>query len=150
MNDTPSKGLLALRKSNSAPERISVDGEMFFFRKLTISMEDELDAIVRENQNTDLKPPADLSPEASAEEIKAFQSALLTYRQEAERSFRRLTAKIMAYVLVDETGKAFFSPDDDIYGLLNNVYAAKFYKAYLKFRQGSEATPAAAESRFPA
>ena len=149
MSDTPSKGLLALRKSNNSPERISVEGEMFFFKKLTISMEDELDAIVRENQSTELKPPAEPAPDASAEEVKAFQAAFLAYRQEAAKAFRRLTAKIMDYVLVDETGKPFFAPEDDIYGLLNNVYAEKFYKAYLKFRQGAEATPAAAEARFP-
>ena len=149
MSEVVSKGLCALRKSNTSPERISVDGEMFYFKKLTIDMEDELDAIVKESQNPDLKPPERPAEDASFDAIRKFEEDVLAYRQEAAKSFRKLTAKIMMFVLTDEDGKPFFSPDDDVYGLLNNVYAEKFSRAYMKFRQGSEATPAAAETRFP-
>lgn len=149
MSEVVSKGLCALRKSNTSPERISVDGEMFYFKKLTIDMEDELDNIVKESQNPNLKPPERPAENADIEAVRAFEEAFLAYRQEAAKTFRQLTAKIMKFVLTDEAGKPFFDANDDVYGLLNNVYAEKFSRAYMKFRQGSEATPAAAEARFP-
>lgn len=149
MSEVVSKGLCALRKSNTRPERVQVDGEMFYFKKLTIDMEDELDNIVKESQNPDLKPPERLADDAGIEAVRTWETAVLAFRQESAKAFRQLTAKIMKYVLTDEDGKPFFSPDDDVYGQLNNVYAEKFSRAYMKFRSGSEATPAAAEARFP-
>ena len=149
MSEVVSKGLLTLRKSNMSPERVQIDGEMFYFKKLTIDMEDELDSIVKDSQNPNLKPPERPAENAEIEAIRKFEEEFLAYRQEAAKTFRQLTAKIMKFVLTDEAGKAFFAPEDDVYGLLNNVYAEKFSRAYMKFRQGSEATPAAAEARFP-
>ena len=152
MNETTvSKGVAALRRSNCKAERISMGGETFYFRKLTIGMEEELDAIVRANQDLTLKAPERPAADASEENLRRYAEELSTYNQQSAKSFRRLTAEIMKYVLCDENDKALFEPDDDVYSLLNNVYAENFFRAYSKFRTGAnvEAGSAAAEARFP-
>lgn len=144
-----SKGMLALRKSREKPEKITMGGETFLFRKLTISMEDDLDAIVKANQDETLKEPA--KPDEGADEatVRAFANAFVEHKQKAAKAFRKLTAEIMKYVLVDENLKPVFEEEDDVYGSLDNVYAENFFRAYARFRQGAEVSPAQAEGRFP-
>lgn len=152
MNETTvSKGVAALRKSNCKAERISMGGEMFYFKKLTIGMEEELDAIVKANQDLTLKAPERPAADANEESLRRYADDLSEYNQKSAKSFRRLTAEIMKYVLCDESDKPLFEPDDDVYSLLNNVYAENFFRAYSKFRTGvnAEAGSAAAEGRFP-
>lgn len=148
-NETISKGMLALRRSNGRAENITVAGETFHFRKLTIGMEEDLDAIVKANQDDTLKVPEKPADDAGEDAFRAFGEAVVEYRQRAAKAFRKLTAEIMKYVLLDETDKPLFAPEDDVYGTLNNVYAENFFKAYSKFRQGAEVNPAQAEGRFP-
>ena len=153
--NSPSKGILALRVSKTKAERITVEGETFFFRRLTIGMEEQLELIVRANQRDDLvEPPLPVEGEdgtISPEAAKEYAERLSEFNREANRAFRRITAEIMRFVLVDEHGKDFFSESDtteEIVDLLNNVYANKFFKAYTKFREGSEVSVTNAESRF--
>lgn len=149
MSETISKGMLALRQNNAKGEKITVDGETFYFKKLTIDMEEQLDGIAKANQNPDLTPPEAPKDTTDRAAMLAFDNDLLTFKQESAKSFRKVTAEIMKYVLLDDNNKPLFDADDDVYSLLNNVYAEKFFKAYMKFRQGAEAGPAEAERRFP-
>ena len=151
MNEgTVSKGIATLRKSNTKAERISMGGEMFYFKKLTIGMEEELDKIVRDNQDLTLKAPKQPPADASEEVLLSYAEELAAYNQNSAKAFRRLTAEIMKYVLLDESNHPLFEADDDVYTLLNNVYAENFFRAYSKFRTGvnAEAGSAAAEARF--
>ena len=143
-----SKGMAALRRNNIKSERISMGGEMFYFRKLTIDMEEALDRIVNEHQDKTLKMPERPAEDAAADVIEKFAADFIEFKQRSDKAFRKLTAEIMKYVLLDETDKPFFSPEDDVYSTLNNVYAANFFRAYNKFRNGAEAGTAEAEKRF--
>lgn len=149
MSEVVSKGILALRRNNNKGEKITIDGETFYFKKLTIEMEEQLDDIAKSNQNRDIVVPEAPKDSEDKEAQRRFEDQLLSFKQENAKSFRKVTAEIMKYVLLDETDKPLFHPDDDVYPLLNNVYAEKFFKAYMKFRQGAEAGPAEAERRFP-
>ena len=149
MSEVISKGMLALRRSNGKAERVVIGGETFYFKKLTIQMEEDLDRIVKENQDATLKVPVQPAEDADEEAVRGYVEQLTEYKQRAAKLFRKLTAEIMKYVLLDETDKAMFAPDDDVYNNLNNVYAENFFRAYTKFRQGAEVNPAAAEERFP-
>ena len=143
-----SKGMAALRHSNQRAERVSVGGTMFFFRKLTIDMEDELDAIVKANQDPTLKPPEKPADDAGDVGVAKWTDDFVAFKQRSAKAFRKLTAELMKYLLLDESDKPLFSADDDVYGNLNNVYAENFFKAYTKFRQGAEAGVAETEKRF--
>ena len=143
-----SKGMAALRLSNQRAERVSVGGTMFFFRKLTIDMEDELDAIVKANQDPTLKPPEKPADDAGDDAVAKWTDDFVAFKQRSAKAFRKLTAELMKYLLLDESDKPLFSADDDVYGNLNNVYAENFFKAYTKFRQGAEAGVAETEKRF--
>ena len=143
-----SKGMAALRLSNQRAERVSVGGTMFFFRKLTIDMEDELDAIVKANQDPTLKPPEKPADDAGDDAVAKWTDDFVAFKQRSAEAFRKLTAELMKYLLLDESDKPLFSADDDVYGNLNNVYAENFFKAYTKFRQGAEAGVAETEKRF--
>lgn len=144
-----SKGMLALRRSNDRAERVVVGGDTFYFKKLTISMEEELDQIVKKNQDDTLKVPERPADDAKEADVRAWGEALVDYKLRAAKAFRKLTAEIMKYVLLDETDKPLFTEDDDVYGQLNNVFAENFFKAYNKFRSGAEVNPAKAEEKFP-
>lgn len=148
-NGTVSKGITALRRSTMRPERITVDGEMFYFRKLTIAQEEELDALIKANQRTDLIPPKEPEKDATVDQIRTYTEEVLAHRQETAKAFRKMTAEIMKFILCDETNSPFFSPEDDVLADLDNVYAEKFLKAYTTFRNGSEASAGGAEGRFP-
>ena len=148
MSETVSKGMAALRLSNKRAERISVNGTMFFFKKLTIDMEDELDAIVKANQDPTLKPPEKLPDDASAADVEKWTDEFVAFKQKSAKAFRKLTAELMKYLLLDESDAPLFSAEDNVYGELNNVYAESFFKAYTKFRQGMEAGVAETEKRF--
>jgi len=143
-----SKGMVALRRSNMKAEVVEIGGERFYFKRLTIAMEEELDRIVKANQDESLKPPIEPGKDADEEAQKAYAQAVVDFQQRAAKVFRKLTAEIMKYVLLDESDKPLFAPEDDVYENLNNVYAKKFFQAYTKFRNGAEASPAAAEKRF--
>ena len=143
-----SKGMAALRLSNQRSERVSVGGTMFFFRKLTIDMEDELDAIVKANQDPTLKPPEKPADDAGDDAVAKWTDDFVAFKQRSAKAFRKLTAELMKYLLLDESDKPLFNADDDVYGNLNNVYAENFFKAYTKFRQGAEAGVAETEKRF--
>ena len=143
-----SKGLAALRLNNRRAERISVNGTMFYFRKLTIDMEDELDAIVKANQDPTLKPPEKPADDAGDDAVAKWTDDFVAFKQRSAKAFRKLTAELMKYLLLDESDKPLFNADDDVYGNLNNVYAENFFKAYTKFRQGAEAGVAETEKRF--
>lgn len=147
MNEV-SKGMAALRLSNQRAERVSVGGTMFYFRKLTINMEDELDAIVKANQDPSLKPPEKPADDAPDDVVAKWTDDFVEFKQRSAKSFRKLTAELMKYLLLDECDKPLFAADDDVYGNLNNVYAENFFKAYSKFRQGAEAGVADTEKRF--
>ena len=146
---TIGKGMLALQRSNAKAEKITIGGETFYFKKLTIAMEEELDRIVKENQDDTLKVPERPADDAGEEAFRAFEDALIEYKQRAAKAFRKLTAEIMKYVLMDDENKPLFAPEDEVYENLNNVYAECFFRAYGKFRQGAEVNPATAEERFP-
>ena len=143
-----SKGMLALRKSNDRAERVVVDGNTFYFKKLTIAMEAELDRIIKDNQDDTLKPPERPADDSTDAVIKAWAEEMVAFKQKSDRAFRKLTAEIMKYILLDETDKPLFAPEDEVYENVNNVFAASFFKAYNQFRNGAEANPAAAEKRF--
>lgn len=145
---TISKGMAALQRSNNRAEKITIGGETFMFKRLTIGMEDELDRIIKDNQDDTLKPPAEPPQDAGEDAIKAYGEAAVEFQNKAAKVFRKLTAELMKYILLDETDKPLFAPEDDVYGTLNNVYAKNFFAAYTRFRNGTEATPAAAEKRF--
>jgi hypothetical protein len=146
---TIGKGMLALQRSNAKAEKITIGGETFYFKKLTIAMEEELDRIVKENQDDTLKVPERPADDAGEEAFRAFADALIEHKQRAAKAFRKLTAEIMKYVLMDDENKPLFAPEDEVYENLNNVYAECFFRAYGKFRQGAEVNPATAEERFP-
>ena len=144
-----SKGMRALRINNGKGVVLVEGGERFCFKKLTIQMEADLNKIVQANQDLSLKAPKEPPADAGEEALRDFSAAFLDFRQKSAEVYRRLTAEIMKYVLLEEaTNNPLFNVDDDVYSLLNNVYAENFFRAYSKFRQGSEATPAAAERRF--
>ena len=147
MNEV-SKGMAALRLSNQRAERVSVGGTMFYFRKLTINMEDELDAIVKANQDPTLKPPEKPADDAPDDVVAKWTDDFVEFKQRSAKSFRKLTAELMKYLLLDECDKPLFTAEDDVYGNLNNVYAENFFKAYSKFRNGVEAGAADPEKRF--
>lgn len=147
--NTVSKGMLALRKSNQRGERVTIGGDTFCFKKLTIAMEDELDRIVKENQDETLKEPVRPADESDETAIRKYADEIVEFKQKAAKAFRKLTAEIMKFVLLDETDKPMFSADDPVFENLNNVYAENFFRAYRKFRQGAEGGPAQAEDRFP-
>lgn len=149
MGETVSKGMLALRRSKGKAERIVIGGDTFYFKKLTIDQEDEIEAIVKRHQDPDLKPPAQPEKDADEQTVAKYTEDFLAYRRKAEKNFRKLTADLMKFVLLDETDKQMFDPEDDVYGELDNVYAEKFFTAYGKFRQGAQAAAAEAEQRFP-
>lgn len=144
-----SKGMLALRKSNGRAERIVVGGDTFYFRKLTIAMEEELDLIIKNNQDETLKMPEQPAENSEEAVIRKWANDMLEFKQRSNKVFRKLTAEIMRYVLLDEGDKPLFTPEDDIFADLDNVYAATFFKAYNKFRNGAEVNPAVAEDKFP-
>lgn len=144
-----SKGMLALRKSNGRAERIVVGGDTFYFRKLTIAMEEELDLIIKNNQDETLKMPEQPAENSEEAVIRKWANDMLEFKQRSNKVFRNLTAEIMRYVLLDEGDKPLFTPEDDIFADLDNVYAATFFKAYNKFRNGAEVNPAVAEDKFP-
>ena len=149
MSNEKSKGIAALRRSLMRAERVNIDGEMFYFRKLTIAQEQELDDLVKSHQRKDLVPPKDLEKDSTVEQQQAYVADLMVYKQECNKAFRKVTAEIMKYVLLDETNAPFFDQADDVYNELDNVYAEKFLRAYTKFRQGTEAAAAGSEARFP-
>lgn len=144
-----SKGMLALRKSNTRAERVVVGGDTFYFRKLTIAMEEELDLIIKNNQDETLKMPEQPAENSEEAVIRKWANDMLEFKQRSNKVFRKLTAEIMRYVLLDEGDKPLFTPEDDIFADLDNVYAATFFKAYNKFRNGAEVNPAVAEDKFP-
>lgn len=144
-----SKGMLALRKSNTRAERVVVGGDTFYFRKLTIAMEEELDLIIKNNQDETLKVPEQPAENSEEAVIRKWANDMLEFKQRSNKVFRKLTAEIMRYVLLDEGDKPLFTPEDDIFADLDNVYAATFFKAYNKFRNGAEVNPAVAEDKFP-
>lgn len=144
-----SKGMLALRKSNTRAERVVVGGDTFYFRKLTIAMEEELDLIIKNNQDETLKMPEQPAENSEEAVIRKWANDMLEFKQRSNKVFRNLTAEIMRYVLLDEGDKPLFTPEDDIFADLDNVYAATFFKAYNKFRNGAEVNPAVAEDKFP-
>jgi hypothetical protein len=144
-----SKGMLALRRSNNAPLCIKEGGDSFWFKKLTIEMEEAISEIVRANQDDSLKAPEKPAEDADDAAWKAFGEAFLDFKTRSDRAFRKLTAEIMRYVLVDENGNPYFDDDDDVFSMLNNVYAKRFYDAYTKFRNGTEVTASEAEKKFP-
>ena len=150
MNDQQvSKGIAALRRSNNKPQKITIDGETFYFRRMTIDQEDALDLIIRSHQDSTLREPAS-PPEGSDDSAwESYEQALAEYRVKANKAFRRLTADIMKFILTDENGGTIFLPEDDVYTLLDNVYASCFHRAYIAFRQGGEVSSAAVEQRFP-
>ena len=143
-----SKGMLALRRSNGRAERITINGETFYFKKLTIGMEEQLDQIVKDNQDDSIKMPERPADDAGEEAMKQYTDAFVDCKQRAAKAFRKLTAEIMKFVLLDEGDKPLFAPEDPVFENLNNVYAENFFRAYSKFRQGTEVSPAAAEERF--
>lgn len=148
MSKEVSKGMLALRQSKQKAERVVIDGTTFYFRKLTIAMEDDLEKIIQSHQNPDLKPPQDPGPTATLEERTAFNEAVAAFIRVSERGFRRLTADLMKYILLDESDKPLFDVDDDVYSELDNVYAKRFYRAFTEFRNGTAAGAGGAERRF--
>ena len=49
-----SKGIAALRLSNNKPEKVVVDGETFFFKRLTIDEESKVNGIILSFQDSEL------------------------------------------------------------------------------------------------
>lgn len=155
MSNQVSKGLRAIRLSNRKPEKHIMGGDVFYFKRLTIAMEEELDDLVRSGQDDNLAmPEAPIVGEdgnMDPVELKEYDKKLAEFMRGTNRVFRRITAEIMKYVLVDETGAPFFSEADtvdNIFEQLDNVYAENFFKAYQKFRGMGEANVANAETRF--
>lgn len=148
-----SKGMLALRKSRSKAERIEVGGDMFYFRRLTIELEDSLEEIIKRHQDPSLKAPPPLSKEdeADPEKVRAWTEQFGAVKRATEKLFRRLTAELMKFLLLDETDKPLFSEEDTVDAIfdgLDNVYAGKFFQAYMELRQGAQTKAAGAGDRF--
>lgn len=144
-----SKGIAALRLSNNKPEKVVVDGETFYFKRLTIDEESKVNGIILSFQDSGLLPPEALKDGATKEEMDAFRKEMFEYTTKSAQAFRKLTAELMKYVLVDEAGNKFFNESDDVYSMLNNIYADKFHIAFQKFRGNTETGGVAgAETRF--
>lgn len=145
MSSVVSSGMLALRKSNREGERITVEGEMFIFKRLTIDDEEKLEAIIKAHTGNEPKKPDQPKDDATEDEVNAYIEQFGEYTRQSARAFRSLTADIMKFVLLGPDHKPFFNEDDDVAADLNNVYAEKFFKAYNKFRGGVSAD---AETKF--
>lgn len=143
-----SKGIVALRKHALKPVKITVEGDVFYFKKLTVGDEDEIKKIIFANQDENLKPPKVYDDDASTEVISAYYKELDAYSDKATKQFRKLTCVLMKYILTDEHGNPFFNEDDDIFDVVNNVYAERFFKAYGIFKGENSGGVAEAESRF--
>lgn len=143
-----SKGIVALRKHGLKPVTVTINGDKFMFKKLTIGAEDQIKDIIKANQDDTLKPPA-TPPEGSSDDVMLeHYKEVDEYSTKAAKLFRRLTCDLMKFMLLDEGGAQLFSEDDDIYDLVNNVYAENFFTAYTKFRNGMSGGVAEADSRF--
>ncbi len=142
-----SAGIRALRLSASKPEKIVVEGEAFYFKRLTLAMEEQLDVLINKHHSFSPQPPDELDADATEDEKKAYADKVVEFGKDQARAFRALTADIMKFSLLDASGEKFFAEEDDVAGMLDNVYAEKFFKAYTKFR-GMEAVTADADTRF--
>jgi hypothetical protein len=143
-----SKGVLALRLHGNKPVKIVVKGDVFYFKKLTLSAEEAVKRIIQSHQDPTLKPPKDLPEGATDEQREEYMREFDDYTDRSQVAFRRLTCDLIKFLLTDENGKPFFAEEDDIYDLVNNVYAENFFEAYSKFRGGLEGGTAEAEKRF--
>lgn len=143
-----SKGVLALRLHGNKPVKITANGDIFYFKKLTISAEEGIKNIIKSHQDPTLKPPKDLPEGATDEQREEYMKEVDDYTDRSQAAFRRLTCDLIKSLLTDENGKPFFAEEDDIYDLVNNVYAENFFEAYSKFRGGLEGGTAEAEKRF--
>ena len=152
MNEV-SKGMLLLRKNSKKPVSVTSDGEVFFFKKLTILAEEDIKNIVKSHQDPTLKAPKEPKPAAGEDELADtvlfdFNEKIEKYTDRAEKLFRQLTCELMKYILTDTDGEPLFSEDDDLYSNVDNVYATNFYKAYTHFRSGASGGVVEAEARF--
>lgn len=142
-----SKGVLALQRSAQRPVEVTVDGEVFRFRKLTVSAEEEIRRL-SDNYSMPELPKAPEGEGVTTEDSEAYVEQMKAYEAESTEKFCRLTCDLMKMVLVDENNKPFFEEGDDLYNLLNNIYMDQFYRAYNHFREGKNGSVTSAEARF--
>jgi len=143
-----SKGILMLRKDATKPVTITKGGQAFTFKKLTMDAEDQIKVIIQAHQDTSLKPPTQPEEGCSEDVIDQYIKDLDDHSEKTQKLFRRLTCDLMKFMLVDDNGKDMFDEKDDIYPIVNNVFAQNFFNAYMEFRGGNSGGVAEAESRF--
>jgi len=148
MAEVISKGMFALQRHGNRPVSITVGGETFYFRKLTISAEEAIKSIIKQHQDSTLKEPVKPDDDATEEQLKEYFDAYESYQERTNTQFRKLTCALMKYILVDEVNKPFFDEGDEIYDIVNNVYIETFYKAYTMYRDGTDGSVVEAEKRF--
>ena len=68
-----SKGVLALRLHGNKPVKIVVKGDVFYFKKLTLSAEEAVKRIIQSHQDPTLKPPKDLPEGATDSGVKSMR-----------------------------------------------------------------------------
>jgi hypothetical protein len=148
MGNEVTKGVIALREHLNRPIMVKENGDTFYFKKLTMGAEEEIDKIILAHQDTSLKPPADLTAESTEQEIEQYNKDVVDYTNRVQKALRHLTCALMKYMQTDEKGNPLFAQEDDLYDLVNNVYAQNFFNAYTKFRNGRIGGVAEAEKRF--
>lgn len=147
MNEV-SKGILMLRNHASKPVTITKNGDSFTFKKLTMDAEDQIKLIIEKHQDPSLKPPKQPEEGCSDEVIDQYVKELDAHTEKTQKLFRRLTCDLMKFMLVDEKGAPLFEESDDLYSVVNNVFAQNFFIAYIEFRGGNSGGVAEAEARF--
>ena len=106
-----SKGVLALRLHGNKPVKIVVNGDVFYFKKLTLSAEEAVKRIIKSHQDPTLKPPKDLPEGATDEQREEYMRELDDYTDRSQVAFRRLTCDLIKFLLTDENGKPFFAEE---------------------------------------
>lgn len=153
MSKEVTSGIIALREHMKKPILIEEGGDKFYFKKLVVADDDAIRNIIQSHQDTTLKPPEEPKPAEGEEDVTAevrdgYFKAVDDFSEKTDKLFRRLTCALMKYILTDSKGNKLFDEDDDIYDLVNNVYAKNFFGAYTRFKNGNFGGVAEAEKRF--
>lgn len=145
---TITKGMVFLRKHAGKPVAIKVGDDEFYFRKLTQSVDEQLNRIITSHQDASLKAPKEPPEDATEKEFEEYYKQFDAYSVKSSEVFRNLTCEIMRIMLVDDKNNRMFGDDDDIASDMNNVLAQNFFTAFSSYRNGFTGGVVEAQSRF--
>ena len=145
---TVTKGMVFLRKHAGKPVAIKVGDDEFYFRKLTQSVDEQVNSIITSHQDATLKSPKEPEEGATEKELETYYKQVDAYSEKSSKIFRNLTCELMRIMLVDEKSNRLFGDDDDIAGEMNNVLAQNFFTAFTNYRNGFTGGVVEAQSRF--